>query len=279
MGPLGKFISRIEAGLNVKAIGRPPEDDEVGIVKVSAVTWSEFDELESKTLLHGSPYRPENLIGQGDFLISRANTKELVGAPVIVKNFSRRLVLSDKVLRIRLLGQIDHWLEIFLKSPYGRMQIEEFSQGNQLSMRNISQENIARVQVPIPPKVEIDAAVAAYDKLVSDAEAVAEDIARTRNGYSLLRQAILKSAFEGRLVPQDSADEPASALLARLRTQGGIGESVRQRRRRTRQGMQGALTLGTKPLSSKKFGTSRMCCTIRACRIKPISRRSPICSS
>ena len=32
-----------------------------------------------------------------------------------------------------------------------------------------------------------------------------------------LRQAILHQAFTGRLVPQDPADEPASALLARLR--------------------------------------------------------------
>jgi len=34
---------------------------------------------------------------------------------------------------------------------------------------------------------------------------------------SALRQAILHAAFTGRLVPQDPADEPAAALLARLR--------------------------------------------------------------
>jgi type I restriction enzyme S subunit len=34
-----------------------------------------------------------------------------------------------------------------------------------------------------------------------------------------LRQAILKRAFEGRLVPQDPNDEPAAVLLERLRTQ------------------------------------------------------------
>jgi type I restriction enzyme, S subunit len=34
-----------------------------------------------------------------------------------------------------------------------------------------------------------------------------------------LRQSILKRAFSGRLVPQDPADPPASALLARLRSE------------------------------------------------------------
>ena len=33
---------------------------------------------------------------------------------------------------------------------------------------------------------------------------------------AFLRQSILKDAFAGRLVPQDPADEPASALLARI---------------------------------------------------------------
>ena len=45
----GDFLQSIEAGKNWSAEGRPPEGTEFGVVKVSAVTWGEFDELESKT--------------------------------------------------------------------------------------------------------------------------------------------------------------------------------------------------------------------------------------
>ncbi len=40
-----------------------------------------------------------------------------------------------------------------------------------------------------------------------------------------LRQGILKRAFEGRLVPQDPADEPAAALLERLRSAPAAGSA------------------------------------------------------
>ena len=42
-----------------------------------------------------------------------------------------------------------------------------------------------------------------------------------------LRQSILKRAFTGRLVPQDPSDEPASAILARLRVEREAGVAIK----------------------------------------------------
>jgi type I restriction enzyme, S subunit len=48
-----------------------------------------------------------------------------------------------------------------------------------------------------------------------------------------LRQAILKRAFEGRLVPPDPNDEPASVLLERIRAERGTVEAGVKKRGRT----------------------------------------------
>jgi type I restriction enzyme S subunit len=87
-------------------------------------------------------------------------------------------------------------------------------------MRNIGQDRIRQIRIPLPPLAEQARIVAEVDRLLSVADtteqAVRAQLARARR----LRQAVLKRAFEGKLVPQDPSDEPASALLARLQNPG-----------------------------------------------------------
>jgi len=199
---LGDLIDGIEAGKNVAAIGRPPENGETGIVKVSAVTWGEFDEDESKALHPGTEIDPADLVRPGDFLVSRANTIELVGAPVIVKQFRRRLVLSDKVLRLRVVEGFDRWLELFLKSHFGRTQIEQYATGAQLSMRNISQENLRRIAVPVAPQDEQARIVAAVNALFEEVEAGEAALARAREGLAQFRASLLHAACTGALTAE-----------------------------------------------------------------------------
>ncbi len=235
---LGDLIDGIEAGKNVAAICRPPEDGETGIVKVSAVTWGEFDEDESKALHPGTEIDPADLIRPGDFLISRANTIELVGAPVIVKQFRRRLVLSDKVLRLRVVEGFDRWLELFLKSHFGRTQIEQYATGAQLSMRNISQENLRRIAVPVAPRDEQERIVAAVNALFEEVEAGEAALARAREGLTQFRASLLHAACTGALTADWRAANPTdetggdmlAAILRRRQRLWEHGETARGRR-------------------------------------------------
>jgi type I restriction enzyme, S subunit len=102
----------------------------------------------------------------------------------------------------------------FINSAAGRSQILEKTTG--VAQQKVSLDRFRQIFVPVPPPAEaaeilrrVSDALAASADVLAMFDAEAADAAR-------LRQSILKAAFEGRLVPQDPADEPATALLARL---------------------------------------------------------------
>ncbi|MCK1471310.1 hypothetical protein IVB51_29180 [Bradyrhizobium sp. CW10] len=191
----------------------------LGVVKVSAVTWGRFDPNESKTL--PSDYSPPEKarIRFGDLLISRANTLELVGAVALVEEEPRCLYLSDKILRLVLDQEAKRWVLWFLRSPAGRHQIESLATGNQLSMRNISQDALRRMRLPFPPSEVRQELIGWLEASFARADRLDAEAGHARALLDRLEAAILTKAFKGELVPQDPNDEPASVLLERIRAQ------------------------------------------------------------
>lgn len=121
----------------------------------------------------------------------------------------------DSIVGLTPERQIDpYWVHIWIKTIQQRL--ERFAPAT--AQKNINLEVLDGVAVPIPPPTEaaeilrlVSEALAASADTLAMLDAEAADAAR-------LKQSILKAAFEGRLVPQDPADEPASAMLARLKT-------------------------------------------------------------
>ncbi|MBN8508467.1 MAG: restriction endonuclease subunit S [Burkholderiales bacterium] len=197
--PLSLLVSKIEAGKSFKCDERPPSDDEPGIVKVSAVTWGTYDEQESKTITDAERVNDAYLIRPGDFLFSRANTLQLVGACVLVSATRKRLLLSDKILRFVMPDALKPWLLWFLRSAEGRRQIESLSTGNQESMRNIGQERIGRIEVPLPAEGTMQRIVSRIEELFSEIDEGERALERVGRLVERYRQSVLKAAVTGEL--------------------------------------------------------------------------------
>jgi type I restriction enzyme S subunit len=87
-----------------------------------------------------------------DFIISRANTKEFVGAVVHVDQDYPLRLLSDKTLRL-VVDQArvrKDFLLFALRSPQARGHIEHFATGTSDSMRNISHGVISSIPLLLP---------------------------------------------------------------------------------------------------------------------------------
>jgi type I restriction enzyme S subunit len=72
---------------------------------------------------------------------------------------------------------------------------------------------------PSPPLPEQHRIVAEVERRLSVIDELDAVVDANLKRAERLRQAILKRAFEGKLVPQDSHDEPASVLLERIRAE------------------------------------------------------------
>ncbi len=210
----GNFIISVEAGKNWNAEGRPPQANEFGVVKVSAVTWGEFNEVESKTCTVEEQWNKNVQIHEGDFLFSRANTLQLVGNCVIVKSISRRLMLSDKILRFKFDKRVipDYVLH-FTRSNLYRNQIEQLASGNQDGMRNVSQKNMKLVEFPIPKLNEQTEIVRILDDFLAKEQQAKEAAEAVLEQIDLIKKSILARAFRGELGTNDPAEESAVELV------------------------------------------------------------------
>lgn len=196
---LGDLLTGIQTGKSVRCDERPPSGGEKGLVKISAVTWGEFDESQSKTLLSDEHLLPSHKVEIGDLLISRANTLELVGACVLVKTLTKQLYLSDKVLRLEMNESFKSYVLRYLKTREARAQIESLATGNQLSMRNISQDALRAIRLPFPALAEQKAIADKLDTLLAQVETTKARLERIPDLLKRFRQSVLAAAVSGRL--------------------------------------------------------------------------------
>ncbi|WP_405612645.1 restriction endonuclease subunit S [Streptomyces sp. NBC_00076] len=236
-GNLGDVIARIETGRSLPRERRPAQENEWGVIKASAMTWGNFNNDEHKAVQAGTHIDPRHEIMQNDILVSRANTAVHVGASVLVGECRPQLLLSDKSLRLVPKEGIEKtWLIHVLSSPYVRKQISSMATGTLKSMRNITQQNLMRAQIPIPPREEQLIIGDAINDDLKRIDRLTEQIESLQFQSEHLRQSLLTRAFEGQLVRQDPADEPVSAHLTRIRAeweaQGRRRQSMPRRPRR-----------------------------------------------
>jgi type I restriction enzyme S subunit len=130
-------------------------------------------------------------------------------------------MLSDKILRFKFMREtLKPWILHLLRSKQGRTQIESLASGNQESMRNIGQERIGQIVVPIPPAAEQTRIVAKLEELLSDLDAGAAELKAAQKKLQQYRQSLLKAAVEGALTADWRARNPpqetGAQLLARI---------------------------------------------------------------
>lgn len=179
VAPFRRFLQGIDQGWSPTAEDRRTEPDEWAVIKLSAVNRGRFREEEHKAM----PPELESIrrleVRQGDLLLTRANTPELVGDVCIVPEVRPNLMMSDLIYRLRLdTDRLDpRFTQYWLLSSAGRAQIARDARGSSQSMVKISQQTVRSWLIPVPPLDEqraiadyLDEKTAAIDALIAKRE-------------------------------------------------------------------------------------------------------------
>ena len=131
-------------------------------------------------------------------------------------------ICTPEIVPFRVYGEIDpEYIVSFLKSPYVDTLINTVTYG--VKMPRVGTETMVSLFVPIPPLQEQRRIVAKLNELEpcmeQYAKAYSENEALTAAFPAELKKSILQMAVQGKLIPQDPADEPACVLLERIRTE------------------------------------------------------------
>ena len=148
---MGDLALYSESGKSYKCTEVPISGNEWGVLKVSAISWNNFLEDKNKLYSKNKPLDTSAKVNTGDFIISRANTSELVGKSVIVKNISKNLLLSDKTIRFIFTELVySDYINLCNNSLFARVYYSAKGTGSSPSMKNITREHMKMLLIPLP---------------------------------------------------------------------------------------------------------------------------------
>ncbi|MEY3242565.1 MAG: hypothetical protein RIR11_4004 [Bacteroidota bacterium] len=196
---LGDIIRDIEAGSSYGGEDKILDDDEFGVLKVSAVTSGKFRPEEYKAVKKSIIQKNPIFVQQGDFLFSRANTRDLVGATCIVDKDYDYLFLPDKIWKIIFIAEKCNpiFIKSFLSQKSVRYELNKTATGTSGSMLNISMQKLKDLPVIIPP-ISLQNNYRIFYNSLQNMRSNSTDV--NINSLALF-QTLLQKAFNGELVP------------------------------------------------------------------------------
>lgn len=175
--PLGNLLEPIRSGKSVGGEDRQPNESEVGVLKVSAVTSGEFRPQEAKVVGSKEMHLLKSRVEGNTILINRANgSANLVGTSVLITTGHPNLYLPDKLWQLKALnGKSDiKFIGAILSSAKFRKSILDRSSGG-TGMRNISSKAFLKIPVPVPrldEQQKIASILSAWDEALQKLDAL-----------------------------------------------------------------------------------------------------------
>lgn len=190
--------------------------------------------LDSVTTIRVSPEKAANLeLRAGDVLFNEGGDRDKLGRGWVWEGQIDRCIHQNHVFRARLAPGMEPKLVSIWGNTFGKGWFE--GRGKQTTnLASINLSTLRSFPIPIGPRTEQHRIVAETERQLSFIHACEQAVEAALERSAALRRSVLKTAFEGRLVPQDPTDEPASVLLERIRAERAAAPKPARGRRKAK---------------------------------------------
>jgi len=213
-------VGSVSGGLTLNAKQRGQYSTRLPYLRVANVYADELRLDALKQIAVRKEEIPRGLLKKGDLLVVEGNGSiEQIGRVAIWDGSLEPCLHQNHIIKVRFGPyQVPRFILSWLLSSAGRAEITS-SAISTSGLHSLSISKVCSLPVPTVPTEEQRRLASEIDRRLSVADGIDRDLVAVLRRASRLRQAILKRAFEGRLVPQDPTDEPASKLLERIKAE------------------------------------------------------------
>jgi type I restriction enzyme S subunit len=203
----------IEQGWSPQCENESSDGDAPGILKVGCVNGGTFRPSENKRLPPGLNPIPQYSVRRGDLLVSRANTKELVGSAAVAEEDYPWLYICDKLYRITVEPgkSTSNYLALYLRSNEARGQLELGASGASHSMQNISQSVLMEMPIPLPEPDEQERIIDAVSDQCTLLDRLRANAIEAIELFQERRSALISAAVTGQIDVRGLAPEADAA--------------------------------------------------------------------
>lgn len=190
---IGSVVQSCEAGWSGNGQQRHRKLDEIAVLKVSSVTKGYFIPDECKVLDDQKNIKKYVYPQKGDLLFSRANTREMVGATAIITKDYPKLILPDKLWKIKFTCDANFiYMKYILSKKSIRDKFSSISTGTSGSMYNVSMDKFKSILIPLPP-IELQNQFADF---VQQTEKTKTIMGQSLEKLETLKKALMQEYFE-----------------------------------------------------------------------------------
>lgn len=190
------------------------EDTEWAVLRTGCVNGGRFNPEDNKVLPEDLTPRQAAVVRRGEIVMSRANTRELLGSAAVVPEERPRLMLSDKLYALDTLPHANPW---FITGVLGtrrlRDLIEIAATGASQSMQNISQFDIVNLPMELPARDIQDEAVTRLAVARHQIDGLASAAVDAITLMQERRSALISAAVTGRIDPRTGKETTPEKVL------------------------------------------------------------------